>query len=404
MLDIVFSSDQEGTKAVFARWLVAVGDLVSTNDPVAEVETDKVMVEIAAPGDGRVVSLDLSEGDAVEPGMVVGQLDETDTSGASAIESSSDTVSEVARTAATAASGSTEMARRLSPAVRRLVTENDLEASQIPGTGRGGRITVGDVKRYQASPPKPIAKAEAKAPVADMQAFASHDVPHDQMRKRIAEHMVTSLLHTAPHVTSVFEVDLSGVLAHRKAHKADYADKGVGLTITAYIVDACIKALQAVPEVNSRFHEDHLQVFDDINIGVGTALGDKGLVVPVLHQAQGKDLFDIASMLTDLTSRARGGQLQPADVRHGTFTISNHGVSGSLFATPIIINQPQSAILGVGKLEKRVKVVSVDGEEVIKILPMCYISLTIDHRALDAHQTNEFLSVVVTELENWQTR
>ena len=136
-------------------------------------------------------------------------------------------------------------------------------------------------------------------------------------------------------------------------------------------------------------------------MGIGTALGDQGLIVPVLQQAQNMDLMDIASGLADLTSRARENKLKPEDVRDGTFTISNHGVSGSLIATPIIINQPQSAILGVGKIEKRTKILEVDGEDVISIRPMCYISLTIDHRVLDGFQTNTFLAELVSTLENW---
>lgn len=221
------------------------------------------------------------------------------------------------------------------------------------------------------------------------------------MRKRIAENMVASLMHTAPHVTSVFEADLSAVMRHRKSHKAEFAKRGTPLTLTAYFVAASVAAIRKVPQANSRWHDDHLEIFGDINIGIGTALGDQGLIVPVLHQAEQKNLKGIAAALADLTGRARNGKLSPADVRGGTFTISNHGVSGSLIATPIIINQPQSSILGVGKIEKRVKVKEVDGEDVISIRPTCYISLTIDHRVLDGYQTNAFLSELVATLENW---
>ncbi|GAG10257.1 unnamed protein product, partial [marine sediment metagenome] len=223
----------------------------------------------------------------------------------------------------------------------------------------------------------------------------SEKIPHTSMRKRIAENMVASLMHTAPHVTSVFEADLSAVMRHRKSHKAEFAKRGTPLTLTAYFVAASVAAIRKVPQANSRWHDDHLEIFGDINIGIGTALGDQGLIVPVLHQAEQKNLKGIAAALADLTGRARNGKLSPADVRGGTFTISNHGVSGSLIATPIIINQPQSSILGVGKIEKRVKVKEVDGEDVISIRPTCYISLTIDHRVLDGYQTNAFLSELV---------
>ena len=159
--------------------------------------------------------------------------------------------------------------------------------------------------------------------------------------------------------------------------------------------------MQKVPVINSRFYDDYLEVFEDINIGVGTALGDDGLIVPVVKQVQEKNLFEIATALQQQTDKARQGKLVAADMRDGTFTISNHGVSGSLFATPIIINQPQVAILGIGKLEKRVVVEDVNGEDTMVIRPKCYVSLSIDHRALDAHQTNLFLSHFVDVIENW---
>ncbi len=160
--------------------------------------------------------------------------------------------------------------------------------------------------------------------------------------------------------------------------------------------------MMKVPAVNSRWHDNGLEIFGDVNIGIGTALGDKGLVVPVIHQAQNLSLKGIAARIHDLTTRARDGKLTASDMSGGTFTISNHGVSGSLLAAPIIINQPQSAILGVGKVEKRVVVRQVDGSDSIQIRPMAYVSLTIDHRALDGHQTNGWLSAFVAALESWK--
>jgi 2-oxoglutarate dehydrogenase E2 component (dihydrolipoamide succinyltransferase) len=206
--------------------------------------------------------------------------------------------------------------------------------------------------------------------------------------------MVQSLLHTAPHVTTVFEADLSAVLEHRERHKDEFARRNVQLTLTAYFLQAAVAAIRAVPEANSRWTEDALEVFDSVHIGVATAL-DTGLVVPVLRDVQSRDLFETASALEDLVARAREGRLSPVDVRGGTFTISNHGVSGSLVATPIIINQPQAAILGVGKLEKRPVVVSENGEDRLVIRPRCYVTLTIDHRVMDGHQANRFLQTFV---------
>jgi 2-oxoglutarate dehydrogenase E2 component (dihydrolipoamide succinyltransferase) len=208
-------------------------------------------------------------------------------------------------------------------------------------------------------------------------------------------------LSEAPHVTAVFEADFSAIVAHRDAHKAAFAKKGVKLTYTAYLVAAAAEAMKVAPAINSRWHADRLELFDDINIGVGTALGSKGLIVPVLRKVQQLSLKGVAAGLDELIEKARAETLTPADIKGGTFTISNHGVSGSLFAAPIIINQPQSAILGVGKLEKRVVVREIGGVDAIQIRPMAYVSLTIDHRVVDGHQTNGWLSRFVEILESW---
>jgi 2-oxoglutarate dehydrogenase E2 component (dihydrolipoamide succinyltransferase) len=226
-------------------------------------------------------------------------------------------------------------------------------------------------------------------------------VPHTAVRKRIAEHMVQSLLHTAPHVTAVFEADLSAVLQDRARQRDEFARRGVLLTLTAYFVQATVAAIRAVPEANSRWTDTALEIYDSIHIGVGTAVAGSGLVAPVLRDAQALDLFATARGLEDLVTRARTGKLVPADVRGGTFTISNHGVSGSLLAAPIIINQPQAAILGVGKLEKRAVVVEEAGEAKIVVRPRCYVTLTLDHRVMDGDQANHFMRVLVQRLNDW---
>ena len=300
---------------------------------------------------------------------------------------------------------------RLSPAVRQRVLEHNIDISRVQGSGRDGRITLHDVEKLVADGNEAGHDSDAPAEItrlfpekpdnASPSDKTSDIIPHDKMRKRIADSMVTSLLHTAPHVTAVFEADLSAVMRHRKANKEAFAKRGAPLTLTAYFVAASVAAIRKVPRVNSRWSEENLEIFKHVNMGIGTALGDEGLIVPVVHNAQDMDLQTIAANLADLTTRARKHQLTPEDVRGGTFTISNHGVSGSLFATPIIIHQPQSAILGVGKIEKRIKVIEVDGEDVISIRPMCYVSLTIDHRAIDAFQTNAFLVELVETLETW---
>jgi len=191
------------------------------------------------------------------------------------------------------------------------------------------------------------------------------------------------------------------VLAHRARHAAEYESRGARLTLTAYFVSACVQALRAHREVNATFHPDALELHEDVNIGVGTALGNKGLIVPVIHRAQGLNLFGMAQRLGQLVEAARAGRLSPEDVRGGTFTISNHGVGGSLLAAPIVINQPQVAILGAGRVERRVCAVEVGGVEAISVRSKCYVTLTIDHRALDAFQANAFLRSVVATLEQW---
>jgi 2-oxoglutarate dehydrogenase E2 component (dihydrolipoamide succinyltransferase) len=285
-----------------------------------------------------------------------------------------------------------------SPAVRRLLSEHGLTAATIPASGKDGRVTAEDITRFVATrTAAPAAPAAAVRPAAQLTAGR---IPHSAMRKRIAAHMVESMA-TAPHVSTVFQADLGRVLKHRERHLEAFARDGIRLTLTAYFVAACARALEANPEVNSTFHEDALEIHPDCNIGVGTALGNEGLIVPVIQRAQTLDLRGIARRLGELVTAARERRLAPDDVRGGTFTISNHGVSGSLLAAPIVINQPQVAILGVGKVERRVMVDEVDGEEAFRVRSMCYLTLTIDHRALDGYQANTFLSAVVKTLEGW---
>jgi 2-oxoglutarate dehydrogenase E2 component (dihydrolipoamide succinyltransferase) len=289
--------------------------------------------------------------------------------------------------------------------VRRLLGEHGLEAHAVAGSGPGGRIMIEDVLRA-AAPGGTAAMPAAAAPAAALAASPegaprSHLVPHTAVRKRIAEHMVQSLLHTAPHVTTVFDADMTAVLADRARRREAVAGAGVPLTLTAYFVQATVAALRAVPEANSRWTDSALEVYDSIHIGIATAVEGVGLVVPVLRDADARDLKETAGGLHDLVTRARAGKLTPADVRGGTFTISNHGVSGSLIAAPIIINQPQSAILGVGKLEQRPVVLERDGAAQLGIQPRCYVSLTLDHRVMDGQEGNRFLASFVKHLEQW---
>jgi 2-oxoglutarate dehydrogenase E2 component (dihydrolipoamide succinyltransferase) len=222
------------------------------------------------------------------------------------------------------------------------------------------------------------------------------DIPHDRMRLNIAENMARAVSEQ-PHVTAVFEADFSVIAAH----KAALAERGAKLSYTAYIVKAAAEAMAVAPAINGRWESDRIAVSPTIDIGVGTALGEKGLIVPVVKDAGSLTLEQIGAKLDDLTRRAREGQLSGADVSGGSFTISNHGVSGSLLAAPIILHQGQAAILGIGTLEKRVVVREIDGEDAMVIRPMAYVTLTIDHRVVDGHQTNAWLSRFVEILESW---
>jgi 2-oxoglutarate dehydrogenase E2 component (dihydrolipoamide succinyltransferase) len=275
-----------------------------------------------------------------------------------------------------------------------LLAERGLQVEDVAGSGEGGRITVEDVLAA-----KPRGAAPAAAAPTDEEGLRR--LPHTPMRRRIAAHMVESLLHTAPHVTTVFQADLTNVLADRARRKAEFERRGQSPTLTAYFVAACIDALRAVPEANARWSADAILVHERIDIGIGTALPGRGLVVPVIRDAGALDFGGIVAALAELVRKAREDLLGPADLRGGTFTISNHGVSGSLLAAPIVINQPQSAILGVGKLEKRAVVVDAAGGDRIEIRPCCYVTLTIDHRVLDGHQANRFMQTLVDRLQGW---
>ncbi|HEY6924715.1 MAG TPA: dihydrolipoamide acetyltransferase family protein [Steroidobacteraceae bacterium] len=439
----------EGTRSQVLRWLKNVGESVTENEPLIEIETDKVTVEVASPGSGILREIVKGEQEEIAPGEVLGRIEPSDrgdgrSSGAAGFAPRADGAMSRGDDAGVAPRGGGAMlgagdagvapraevatvapvsngqvagfaAGRLSPAVRRLLSENSLDPASIGGTGQGGRITVEDVlaaiaagRVAGAGTVSPAAHGEearssnAAGVLSSDVTGGSHRIPHSAVRKRIAEHMVQSLLHTAPHVTTVFEADMTAVLAHRQAHRDEFAKRGVPLTLTAYFLQATVDAIRVVPEANSRWSDSALEVFDSIHIGVATALEEGGgLVVPVLRDVQARDLFATAQGLNDLVVRAREGRLAPADVRGGTFTISNHGVSGSLVATPIIINQPQSAILGIGKLEKRPVVVEEGGQDRVAIRPRCYVTLTIDHRVMDGHQANRFLQTFVARLTDW---
>jgi pyruvate/2-oxoglutarate dehydrogenase complex dihydrolipoamide acyltransferase (E2) component len=323
----------------------------------------------------------------------------------------------------------------ISPVVARMADEHDVDLQQVEGTGEGGRITKRDVQafleqREHAPAPEPEAEPGAPAPwetpgEGDLFRPTELMFPGEQdeeeqpapakeraeaektgiergqvislspIRQRIAQHMVQSK-NTAPHVTTVMEANLSRVSAHRAANKARYAQNNINLTYTAYFIAAMVEALKAYPLVNSSWTDEGIRVHSDIHIGMAVSLGEDGLIVPVIKNADGYSLLGLARTINDLAHRARNRQLKPDEVRGGTFSITNHGTGGSLFATPII-NQPQAGILGVGAMQKRVVVI----DDAIAIRPMVYLTLTFDHRILDGAAGDGFLARVVSVLEEW---
>ncbi|WP_260482139.1 dihydrolipoamide acetyltransferase family protein [Sphingomicrobium flavum] len=389
MIDVLVPEEQEGTKAVVRGWLKAVGEAVSENDPLVELETDKVTQEVPAPASGVLVEILLDTDAEAEPGALLARIDPSGEARAPApAEQIADKPIETAKPGNAAVDkASVQKETRLSPAVRRAVLQNDIDPAIIDGTGRDGRVTLEDVQRVLADGP---AIAVSTTP------FTANDIPHDRMRKTIADNMVRAVTD-APHVTALFECDFTAVAAHKAAMKA----KGTKLSYTAYILQAAAEAMAAAPAINGRWEDDRIAISPTIDIGVGTALGEKGLVVPVVRDVGALSLEQAGASLDDLTARARDGKLNRKDVSGGSFTISNHGVSGSLLAAPIIIHQGQAAILGIGKLQKRVVVRELDGQDVMVIRPMAYVTLTIDHRVVDGHQTNAWLSRFVEVMENW---
>ncbi|MCL4559325.1 MAG: 2-oxo acid dehydrogenase subunit E2 [Chloroflexi bacterium] len=444
----------EGT---VTRWLKREGEQIDEFASLLEVNTDKVDTEIPSPAGGTLLKILVPEGQTVKAGTILAWIGKpgeavAEGGGANGAEAVPQAVQESTQSqpALRAAGRSTDLGF-ISPVVARLAQEHEVDLAQVKGTGAGGRITKNDVLAYlENRPPEaphPAAEAAPEAPApwetpgegdlfrptelifgappetipaaappsppayparqphptpppappaeAPAPALPGTIVPLNPVRKATAERMASSK-RTAPHVTTVMEADLSKVVAHREANREAFARDGVNLTYTAYFVAACVAALKAYPLVNSTWSEEGILVYDAINIGMATSLGEEGLIVPVVKAADGLSLLGLARAINDLAERARTRRLKPDEVRYGTFTITNHGISGSLFASPII-NQPQCAILGVGAIQKRVVVI----QDAIAIRPMVYLSLTFDHRILDGALADHFLAKIVETLQNW---
>ena len=406
------------TEGTVSRWLKQPGDRVEKYEALLEVVTDKVDTEVPAPVAGVVREIKVPEGETVRVGTLLAILDDA----AAEPEDGRAAGGEAMAAGASASPQAPPAAHSagsppISPVVARLAAEHQLDLSKITGTGQGGRITKQDVLRYleargkeepaQAAPGTPEAGEVTTTPPAVPPPPAepvalpedAELLPISPMRRAIAEHMLRSR-RTAPHVTTVAEVDVSRIVAHRERHAADFARQGVKLTYTPYFVQAAVAGLQAVPVVNGSYTDEGIVLHHRIHIGVAVALED-GLIVPVVRDADEKNLLGLARAVNDLAERARTRRLKPDETQGGTFTITNHGVSGSLFAMPII-NQPQAAILGVGAIQKRAVVITQGGVDAIAIRPMCYLSLTFDHRLIDGATADQFLMVVKSFLEQYE--
>ncbi len=409
------------TEATISKWLKAKGGAVKEYDPLVEVNTDKVDTEIPSPATGVLLDILAPEGSVVKVGgvlAIIGEPGEASTDHRPA--TAAPPPSALATRSSPIAPPSTLHPPRstplgfISPVVAKLAAEHKIDLAQVPGTGLGGRITKKDVLGFVEQLKVEGAKVESTAPahpvtLSPVTLSPASRLSDDEtikltpIRRKIAEHMVMSK-HTSPHVTTVMEADMSRVTAHRLANKAAFARDGVNLTFTAYFISAIVTALKAYPLVNSSWSEEGIVIHRQINVGMATSLGEEGLIVPVIAKADGLSLLGLARTINDLAARARAHKLLPDEVKGGTFTITNHGLTSSLFATPII-NQPQCGILGVGAIQKRAVVISDETlGDVIAIRPMVYISLTFDHRILDGATADWFLAKVVESLENWVDR
>jgi pyruvate/2-oxoglutarate dehydrogenase complex dihydrolipoamide acyltransferase (E2) component len=405
------------TDATVTKWLKSIGDRVEEYEPILEINTDKVDTEIPSPISGVILAEMVKEGEVVrvgallgwigQPGEIIpqaGEPEQTPSTPTLEIPSNLVEIIPIPHPAHKRDLGF------ISPVVAKIALEQNVDLSKVTGTGMGGRITKKDIEKYlesreQSSLSPLLTTSPASIPKTTSLSAASLQgsftlLPQTPMRKLIAEHMVLSE-HTAPHVSTVMEVDMSRVMAHRELNKSIFATEGVNLTFTAYFVSASVAALKAYPLVNSSWSEQGVRIYHAINIGMATALGEEGLIVPVIRNADNLSMLRIARLVNDLSMRARAHKLQPDEVKGGTFTITNHGVTGSLFAMPII-NHPQCAILGVGVIQKRPVVITDPNlGDVLAIRPMMYLSLTFDHRIIDGAIADFFLAKVVEALQDW---
>ena len=410
----------EGT---ITKWLKKVGDSVQRDEPLFEISTDKVDAEIPSPASGTLSAIKVEAGSTVQINTVVAVIGGGEAKASAAIPAPAATqavsaaapVASAVPAAEPAAAASHGERLRSSPLVRKIAKEHQLDLRQVPGTGSSGRITKDDVLQYidnggaakvpAAAPVAPAAQpvaapkpAAAPAPVAAPQ--PGELVPLTRMRSIIAQRMVDSK-RTSAHVHTVFKVDLTRIVKIREKEKAKYEQRnGVKLTYMPFITRAVVATLRKMPIVNASMEGDAIRYHQSVNVGIAVAL-DWGLIVPVIKQAEDKSFLGIARAIADLAERARSKKLKPDEVGSGTITITNPGIFGEQFGTPII-NQPESAILGVGGLFKEPTVLTdKDGNDSIAIRNIIRLTLGFDHRIIDGADAGKFMAELKKYLENW---
>jgi 2-oxoglutarate dehydrogenase E2 component (dihydrolipoamide succinyltransferase) len=406
MADVVMPQMGESiVEGTLTRWLKKVGEHVERDEPLFEISTDKVDSEIPSPVAGTLTEILVQEGAVVAIHTVVARVGEGAAAEAAPAPAPAPVV-EAPAPAPVVAAVVEEPAGPVSPLVRRMARENDVDLKLVTGTGPGGRITKTDMESYLAARQAPAVAAPVVAPAPAPAAVAVAPLPRSEparvrvepmsiMRQKIAEHMVASK-HTAAHVTTVHRVDMTKVARIRARVKQEFQQNyGFSLTFLPFIARATAEALRAFPIFNASIEGTNILYHNEVNLGIAVAL-ENGLIVPVIHQADEKNIVGLQRAIVDLAARARSKQLKPNEVQGGTFSITNFGSFGSLFATPVI-NQPQVAILGVGAVEKLPVVI----DDAIAIRSMAHLALTFDHRLIDGALADQFCQKVKTILESW---
>ncbi len=415
MIDVIMPQMGESiVEGTLTKWLKRAGDHVDLDEPLFEISTDKVDTEIPSPAEGTLAEIIVEEGKTVGINTVVARISNGAGGAAAAPMPAPEPAPPRAEPHAPVATVVEETAGPLSPLVRKMARENNIDLSKVKGTGAGGRITKQDLEAYLSQPasrsaPQPSAAVATiptpvqvpPPPVRDAPAPMRGEAPSARvepmsiMRQKIAEHMVFSK-HTSAHVTTVHKCDMTRIAKLRARLKDDFqARYGYGLTYLPFVIRAACTALEQYPLVNSSIDGTNIVFHRDINVGIAVAL-ENGLIVPVIRNADEKNVVGLQRSLVDLASRARSRQLRPEEVQGGTFSITNFGSFGSLFATPVI-NQPQVAILGVGAVVKEPVVV----DDAIAIRSTAYLALTFDHRLIDGALGDQFTVKVKSILESW---